>query len=202
MEIYAMKFSAFCLSILFMVTSYNIYAVDKNGKFAIKGVGNTSCEEFVAHTRNDRYQKFLYAGWINGYITAQNQHLKDNFDITSWENIETIGNYLVSHCEKHPKLSFFQAVTLLINEIYEDRIPEFKGANSIEKGADGGQIYAQTVARVQNSLKEKGLYDGKVNGKIDEVLISAVKAYKKEQGLVENGDLDQQVLFKLFRSEN
>ena len=196
-----MKFTIFYLSLLSMLMSYSAYAVDKNGKFAIKGVGNTSCAEFVDHTKNDRSQKLLFAGWINGYLTAQNQHLKDNFDVTSWESIETIGNYLVSHCKKHPKLSFFQAVTLLVNEIYEERIPEFKGANSIEKGVKGEQVYAQVVARVQQILKDKGQYDGKVNGKINEALSKAVTAYKKDHGLTANGELDQRVLFKLFREE-
>ncbi|MFT5923157.1 MAG: hypothetical protein ACI9LE_000131 [Paraglaciecola sp.] len=68
--------------------------LDRNGKYAIKGVGNASCDKYVKITKSDVPQKLLFAGWINGYMTIQNQHLKDTFDIVSWENIEPLGNYL------------------------------------------------------------------------------------------------------------
>ena len=50
------------------------FAIDKNGKFAVKGVGNASCETFRKAIENNESQKYLFAGWLNGYITGQNQH--------------------------------------------------------------------------------------------------------------------------------
>ena len=196
-----MKSIVFALSFAVLLLSHEVIALDKNGKFAIKGVGNISCREFVAHSKNDKSEKLLFAGWINGYLTAQNQHLKDNFDVTSWESIETLGNYLVGYCSKHEEVSFFQAVTLMVNTLHEERITEFKGASFIEKGVRGEQLYSQVVERVQRVLAEQGFYQGSVDGKINDPLKAAIINYKKKQGLTPTAELDQRILFKLLRQK-
>lgn len=177
----------------------NALALDRNGKYAIKGVGNASCDQYVKITETDDPQKFLFAGWINGYMTAHNQHLKDTFDIVSWENIETLGNYLRSHCKKNPNLSFFQATTQMLSELHEKRIVEFISATNMASGNQSQKSYIQVVQRVQKKLIELKLFKGADDGKMSAELVASLNVYRKAQGMLESDSLDQQVLHALLR---
>jgi len=187
-----------CAAVI-MGFSMSSVALDKNGKFAIKGIGNASCEKFVEVAGSDDPEKFLFAGWLNGYITAHNQHLKDNFDIISWENIETLGTYVRSHCAKNPTLSFFQATTQLLNEMYESRIVEFVGAENLASGKQALKTYRQVIQRVQKRLKDDGLYTGATDGVMTDSLQQAVNEFRVKNDLPSADYLDQRVLHALLR---
>ncbi len=183
------------------VLSFSANALDKNGKYAIKGVGNASCAQFVSLTKNDDPQKLLFAGWLNGYMTAHNQHLKDNFDVASWENIETLGNYLLKHCEKNPTLSFFQASTQMLSEMYPNRIEEFVGAENAASGKQTQKVYVQVIQRVQQRLTELSLYSGATDGKMTADLKLAIEKFRKANELPPHEFLDQQFLHLLLMSK-
>jgi hypothetical protein len=190
----------FCTMMLLSVVS-PLWALDKNGKFAIKGVGNVSCEQFVQIIENNDPQKFLFAGWLNGYITAHNQHLKDTFDIVSWEDVETLGTYVKGHCAKNPKISFFQATTQLLNEMNNERIVEYVGAENMALGDQSQKTYVQVVKRVQSALKEKGYYKGAEDGIVSEKLNTALNKFRQEHKLPAANYLDQMTLHTLFREK-
>lgn len=196
-----MKFNVILLFIITLVNTSNSWALDKNGKYAIKGVGNISCLEFIKMVDQDNPQKFLFAGWLNGYITSHNQHLKETFDIVSWENIETMGTYLRSHCKANPKLSFFQATTQMLNELYAQRIIEFIGAENLGTGNQSQKSYFQVVTRVQKRLKYLKIYDGEIDGRMNEKLIVAVDFFRNQQNIPHSDFLDQRVLHVLLRSK-
>jgi len=188
------------LTICMLITN-TAFATDVNGKFAIKGVGNASCKDYVKVLVEDERQKFLFAGWINGYITAHNQHLAETFDITSWENIETLGNYLREHCKKNPELSFFQATTQLVNQLHPDRIREFKGAENLTSGSQSLKSYIQVNQKVQKRLKELGFYEGEINGVMTPALIGGVNQFRAPLGWSEPLTLDQRTLHMLLRED-
>jgi hypothetical protein len=196
-----MRLTIALLFILALVVAPNTWALDKNGKYAIKGVGNVPCLDFVKMVDEDNPQKFLFAGWLNGYMTAHNQHLKDMFDIVSWENIETMGTYLRSHCLKNPELSFFQASTQMLNELYSQRIVEFVGAENLGSGNQSQKTYFQVVARVQKRLKELNLYDGAIDGRMSTKLTAAVDTFRDQKAIPHNNFLDQNVLHELLRAD-
>ncbi|MDU0353883.1 HdeA/HdeB family chaperone [Paraglaciecola aquimarina] len=194
-----MKFTKKYLALLTMAgITTHVLALDKNGQYAIKGVGNASCQQFVKVTRNDEPQKFLFAGWLNGYMTAHNQHLKDSFDIASWENVETLGNYLIGHCEKNPQLSFFQASTQMLSELYPKRIIEYVGAENASTGQQSQKIYIQVVQRVQHKLTELKYYSGAIDGKLNEQLKQAVAKFRIDKELPSQTFFDQQFLHALL----
>lgn len=176
------------------------FALDKQGKFAIKGVGNVSCKSFNALIENENsYEKFMFVGWMNGYITAHNQHLSDNFDVVSWETSETLAGYLVAHCHKNPQLSYFQAVTQLVNELYKDRIKEFvPDKNSLQKNSVE-QVYIVVVQRVQQKLTQLGYYSGKIDGLFSPECVAAITKFKQKNNLVSDKLLDQKTLFVLLK---
>lgn len=190
-------FPAF-LALATSVLTVNAFAVDSKGGFAIKGVGNAPCSTYRAMIESNDPQKYLFAGWLNGYITGQNQHWPETFDATSWENIETLSNYLYHHCGQNPSLSFFQVSTQLLNELYDKRITQFIGATDASSGNQSLKVYRQIIGRVQHELTDKGYYQGPTNGDMNEELSTAIIQFKKDNNIEAIQLLDQQFLHALL----
>lgn len=192
-----MKYSAFIL-LLFLFSGESI-AIDKNGKFAVKGVGNTSCETFREAIENNESQKYLFAGWLNGYITGQNQHWPETFDVSSWETVETLSNYIYHYCGKNQKLSYFQASTQMLNELFDNRVKEFVGAEEVNVNGATVNVYKQVVVEVQKSLLELGLFKGPTDGKLSEDLYQAIMIFNKNNDIDSKSYFDQRTLHTLLR---
>ncbi|MFQ5589006.1 MAG: peptidoglycan-binding protein [Nitrospiria bacterium] len=174
------------------------HAADKDGKFAIKGVGNSSCRNFLELSGQASLNKFLYAGWLNGYLTAQNQHLNKTFDLTSWETIHTLGEYLRNYCEKNLDKSFYIAVASMVNGLFDGRVQTFSPTEAFGAGKDGIKIYQYSLARAQSKLKKLGFYKGKVDGKNTDETQRAIKAFQKKKKFLDTGIPDQQTLHALL----
>lgn len=187
----------FLLIILLLSTAVS-HAADKDGKFAIKGVGNSSCRNFLELSEQASLNKFLYAGWINGYLTAQNQHLNVTFDLTSWETIHTLGEYLRNYCGKNPDKSFYIAAASMVNGLFENRVQTFSPTEAFGTGKDGILVYQYSLARAQSKLKKLGLYKGAIDGKNTEETQKAIMAFQKKKNLPDTGIPDQQTLHALL----
>ncbi|AXR05502.1 peptidoglycan-binding domain-containing protein [Salinimonas sediminis] len=188
------------LSLILIALTPAAFAMDKNEKFAIKGVGNTPCPTYVKMLQEDNPQKYLYAGWLNGYLTGQNQHLSDTFDVTSWRDIQTLGNYLYAYCKQHPQLSFFQASTQLINQLHNGRISEFNGAIKVSDNGQHYKLYSQVVEAVQQVLIQKGYFEGPPSSEVTEDLKNAIEAFQDDHDISEKMLFGQKTLNALFHA--
>lgn len=189
------------LSILLLFVSSNLMGKDNNGQYAIKGVGNVSCQQFNQLLQNpNEPQRYLFIGWLNGYITANNYHLPDTFDLVAWENSETLTSYLVAHCQKYPSISFFQATTQLTAQLFETRIDKLMSADGNLDKTLSMQLYYQVRVMLQQRLKNQGYYHGTVDGDIDAETVAALVAYKRTKGLPETKSVDQKTIFSLIRN--
>ncbi len=174
------------------------HAADNDGKFAIKGIGNTTCADFLAFSESESYNKFLYAGWINGYLTAQNQHLNATFDLSSWQTIHTLGEYLRNYCKKNPKNSFYIAVASMINGLHERRIQTSSPVKKIGTGNNAVLLYQESLVRAQKNLQRLGLYKGTAEGEISEGTKKAISKFQEQHKLPVTGIPDQQTLHLLL----
>lgn len=175
-------------------------AADQDGKYAIKGVGNSTCRQYLTETSNHTYNAFLFAGFLNGYMTAQNQHLKDTFDLSSWETIDTLAGYLAGYCEKHRDQSFFLAAASLVNALYPQRVRISSPVMEIGEKGKTVHLYDEVVKRIRSQLADAGLLKGSDGGQFDSATRDAIRAFQKKQGLEASGIPDQQTLHRLFRS--
>ena len=189
----------FYIALASVLTVSSVSAADTKGQFAIKGVGNATCRQYLVETGKSSPNSFLFAGWLNGYLTAQNQHLKDTFDITSWETINTLANFLGTYCQNNPDRSFYLAVTTMLSALYDQRIPAFSKVVTIGKGRQKIRVYEEVLKRAQNKLVELGYLKGKADGHFGPVTTEAFLAYQKKLKLEETGIPDQITLFKLLR---
>jgi len=186
----------FFFSLLF--TSFDAQAVDQNGKFAIKGVGNVTCERFLIELEARSHNSFLFAGWLNGYMTAHGQHMQETFDISSWEDTETLANYLANYCKEHPKRSYYVAVTSMIKALFPDRIQTFSKKTKVKGESKTVVLYTSVLKSAQKKLSEKGFYKGEADGAYGPATKEAFMAFQKNSKLPASGIPDQPTLHKLF----
>ncbi|GLR71203.1 hypothetical protein [Agaribacter marinus] len=186
------------ISMLIVLMSCQAIGADKNGQFAIKGVGNVGCKSYVSIIQSNNQQKYLFAGWLNGFITSHNQHLIDTFDLTSWENVETLGNYMYQHCILNTEKSFFQAATDMVTKLGTEKIDLYKSAVTFSANSKTYVVYDQVVMRMKQKLSDLNIFSGDINAEITTNFKDAVKTYAHNTDIEIESIFDQQLLFKMF----
>jgi len=196
-----MKLPLLFASALIFASSSLVSAADKEGKFAIKGIGNTSCAQFLSETKANTKSVYLYVGWMNGYLTAQNQHMKNNFDLTSWENIHTLGDYLRNYCKSRPRDSFYIAAASMAQGLKKDRVETFSPTIKINENQEAIILYVSSLRKMQKKFKELGIYKGGIDGKYGKGTKTAVIKFQEMNKLEPTGIPDQRTLHAVFRKK-
>jgi peptidoglycan hydrolase-like protein with peptidoglycan-binding domain len=60
-----------------------------------------------------------------------------------------------------------------------------------------GQESPQAIRQAQEQLKQQGLYNGRVDGKMGRETAEAISKFQQQNGLPQNSQLDQQTMAKL-----
>jgi hypothetical protein len=65
-------------------------AADADGNFVIKGAGTATCATLqkAKAARDERYASI--AGWLDGYLSAQNELRGATFDLAPWQQTELL----------------------------------------------------------------------------------------------------------------
>ncbi len=182
-----------------LCSATNTFAMDAQGSFAVKGVGLSKCSDFVAVAKGqDQGALARYVGWIGGFVTASNQHLKDNFDITPWQNMRTLTLALVNHCDKNADMRFGEAVVRMAGSLYKDRLTTKSELIAIEHEGKHHYVYKEPIRRTQAKLSELGLYSGDIDGDFNDATKTALMTFQTERKLKETGMPDQNTIFQLL----
>lgn len=174
-------------------------AADAKGQFAMKGAGFLTCQIYIAEREKRSEVYYLIAGWIEGFVSAHNRYVPDTFDITSFESTEMLLTVIHSHCKDHLEDRMFPVVNSMLNQLQADRIKSETELMTVTSGERKAPIYVETVRRIQENLKKRGLYKGAVDGKYTNATEAAVMAFQSDVGLEKTGFPDQVTLWKLFR---
>lgn len=108
-----------CTIVLALVLACPAFATDKNGNYAIWGVGNSSCVKYTtlrAANNDNEYRHYLM-----GYLTAYNHQTEETYSITNVMNMDEILIWLDGECELKGTSSFEQAIIELLLAHYEKR---------------------------------------------------------------------------------
>jgi len=108
-----------CSILLILFFAFPAFATDKNGNYAIWGVGSSSCIKYTtlraANDVND------YKGFIMGYLTSYNQQADATFSISGAMTMDDILTWLDGECELKPTSSFDQAIMEFILAHHDKR---------------------------------------------------------------------------------
>lgn len=186
-----------CVAAVLMALASAAGAADGEGNFAVKGVGTSTCRNYLdaRQTGGDAY--VLYGGYIGGYVTAYNQFQPQTFDVLPWHSVDTITRMLARFCDKSPDSLFAAVLSRLMKVIAEDRLARTSPAVRAG-GADAGvTLYVETLRRSQMKLARLGLYHGTPDGRYDEETRRALERFQETNELSITGVPDQVTLFLL-----
>ena len=178
----------------------NLYAADKNSYFAIEGAGIASCEKYRKARTNKTTDFYLFAGWLDGFVTATNSSTKNTYDFTPWQSIETLTSMVNSYCKKKPKDSFYKAVSLLIATLHKDRLLEQSNIISVKYNGKGAILYQVILEKIQQLLLSKGYYKGKIDGKFGNGTAKALVSFQKDNNITATGLPDQNTMYVIFKN--
>ena len=175
-----------------------LFAADEDGRFGIRGAGLLPCQHYLVERQQRSEVYRLVAGWIDGYITATNQHMTGTFDVASFESTELLTALLNEHCKANPDKVLFAVLEPLVVQLNKNRIASAQTKVQIAVGERSISVYPIVLKRIQQTLRESGFYQGQPTGHWDSDTQAALGLYQSSIDLEATGFPDQLTLWKLF----
>lgn len=186
-------FSSICIG------SVPVYAGDTAGNYYVRGFGSQSCARYVKERKAGSAAYVAFRTWANGYVTSYNQFAAETYDAAANFNISTVAAMLANYCRTNQKSNFVTAVYAVTRELHKYRIEKQSPEVQVSAGKRKFRVFTETIRRVQEVLKRKGLYKGRVDGKFGKGTSAAISAYQKKQKLSSTGLPDGPTLIAIYR---
>lgn len=201
MRVVPMKFVR-RLIILFaglLVLSAGAHAADSGGAYAIDGGGGASCKAFTESRKaGSNRANDLFAGWVDGYVSAANQNRADTFDLTPWQTTELLLVLLGRYCESYPDDRFEIAVNNMLTALNPQRLTARSDKLLVGGEGQGISIYRDVLKRAQASLAKHGFYSGPLDGNYTDETRKAFTAYQEKNALKPSGLPEAETLYRLL----
>ncbi len=175
------------------------FAASKAGDYAVKGIGSDRCADYVKAAEAKSPLLDVFAGWIEGHLTATNLYRPDTFDIAPWQATRLLMALIYAHCQNNPDQRLFAAVRNLEAVLAKSRLAAKSEVVEIDEG--GGKklaLYHEILKRAQQALIDRGFLEGRADGKFGPKTRAALEAFQEKEGLKKTGLPDQETLFKLL----
>ncbi len=169
------------------------------GAFALKGVGQASCQRFLDEREAQSSAYIRFVGWTHGYLSAYNQLSEATADIIPWQSAGLIDALLARYCKEHPEVQYARAVSALTVAWRPTRLKEASERIEVEAHGESVTLYKAILRRLQQSLADLGHYGGAIDGIYGPVTRKAIEAFQEANDLKMTGLPDQRTLYILFR---
>lgn len=175
-------------------------ATSAHGEFGVKGIGASDCATAVREYKGGTPNAMMYGGWLYGYLTAVNQATPDTFDLATWQDLNTLTNFVIEYCQKNPRTSFAQAVFNLTAALKPMRLTAASQPVRFTHNNKPFVMYGDVIKRMGEALKHKGYYNGTLPAQpaFTGEMARAVSRFQAGNQLPATGEPDQFTLFKLF----
>lgn len=172
------------------------------GTFSVRGAGLIDCATYLTEQQKQSPAYMMMGGWMDGYITGVNQYAPDTYDATSFESTELFAELVKNYCKDHPQVRLFAVMNSIVQQIWGRRITQPSPLVTVRLGEQHVQLYRETILRIQQQLREKGLLKSEPTGQFDAATVTALSEFQKTlKGYKASGFPDQATLFQLFAQE-
>ncbi|MEM7406363.1 MAG: peptidoglycan-binding protein [Pseudomonadota bacterium] len=182
-----------------LLVAWSAHARDKDGAFAVKGVGSLTCREFVTQHGQRGARLSNYVGWIDGFMTGINQHTPETFDLAPWQGGSLLAYAVAGYCRRAPEESFYKAVRGLAQTLYTNRLTDASDVLVASTADAQVFVYATVLTDVRSALIEMGHLAQPIDGAFDNETAAALRRFQRSKGLPESGLPDQQTLVEIYR---
>jgi len=174
------------------------HAADADGQSAIRGIGGKDCAAFVKAVAERTQDVYVFAGWLEGYISAVNRLQPNTFDALPWQSTNTLMALIDNHCTANPQEQLFGTVLRLLDFFSDQHLKSPSPRIDAAVGEKGIKLYQEIMRRAQEALARAGVYSGTADGLYGPRTRTAFEAYQEQLGLAKTGLPDQETLFRLF----
>ena len=175
-----------------------VLGADSAGRYAIDGAGGTTCQAYLDAREENAGDFRVYAGWVDGYVTAFNHFNSDTYDLTPWQTVELTLAKLARYCEGQPEERFVNALNLLGQLLYSQRLTDESEIIQARVGDQGTVIYKDMLPRIRTALEGAGYDPGPTADAFTRGLSSALRRFQRDKGLQPSGLPDQVTLNSLL----
>lgn len=102
------------------MTTATVHAADKDGNYAVWGMGNSSCNAYNNDRAEGKTDPYKY--YVMGYLTAYNVHQQETYSISGAQPMPDIMSWFDDFCTNNAIHSFESALVNYISENYPDRL--------------------------------------------------------------------------------
>lgn len=173
-------------------------AASADNQFAVKGIGIQTCAEFSKDYEARAQGAFIFAGWLDGYISAINRTQSGTFDAAPWQSVDVLLALINNHCADRPDERLFAVVHAMLGFFKEQSLAERSPAVEASAGDKTVTIYKEVLRRAQQKLVEAGVYAGAPDGAYGPKTKAAFEAFQERNNLPKTGLPDQQTLVRLL----
>lgn len=173
-------------------------ARDKDGAFAVKGVGNETCAALLEAFKDKKPGVEAYVNWLEGFLTGLNDATPSTYDTAPWQSPIILFELTARFCDQNREARLIQAAKAVEQVIRPFRLAQRSPVVDIKVGERTMRHYQDTIRRAQEILIKAGLLTGKADGAWGPRTQQAFEAYQERSGLKRTGVPDQETLFKLF----
>lgn len=174
-------------------------AADRNGEYAIKGVGLANCEQFTAARTEQSNVFWMFMGWLDGYLSAANRLSEDTFDLVAWESTDLLATVIDGHCKQNPQDQFEPVARSIVAQLAEERLRNRSKLVVARTDSGGLALYRDALRRAQQALSALKHYTGEPDGLYGPATRQALEDFQRANGLKVTGLPDQVTLWKLLR---
>lgn len=176
------------------------HAASARGEFGIKGIGASDCGSAVREYKGGTPNAMMYGGWLYGYLTAVNQATPNTFDLATWQDLNTLTNFVIEYCQKNPQTSFAQAVFNMTAALKPMRLTAAAQPVRFVHNNKPFIMYDEVIKKMGRALKDKGYYKGRLPDRpaFTGEMAQALGRFQASNKLPVTGEPDQFTLFKLF----
>jgi hypothetical protein len=179
------------------------FSADNAGQFAVRGAGGLSCSVWadIANGANQEQQRdgiLTFQSWLAGYITASNRLSPDTYDAMPYLDMVNVLAIVLNECRANPgELVEFTASRVLLAFSSARVVQESPLVTVPDAGAE--KTYRQsTIVLVQQKLIDRGLLSGRADGVPGAGTATALRAFQKQAGLPETGEISVDTVFRLL----
>jgi hypothetical protein len=110
------------LALVFLLAlSNSIYARDVGGDFAVLGIGQKTCADYLQARRAHGVGEQEYVAWLLGYASAFNLIVDNTYNILGSNDINDILGWLDRQCLTTPKEHFVNATAAMTEVLFPRR---------------------------------------------------------------------------------
>ncbi|MCS6879053.1 MAG: peptidoglycan-binding protein [Geminicoccaceae bacterium] len=183
---------------LVLSASGPLFARDKDGSFAVKGLGNETCGALMQAFKEKKPGVEAWINWLEGYLTGLNDATPQTYDIASWQSPVVLFELTARYCSQNESHRLIQAAKAIEDLIRPFKLAQRSPVVEIKVGDRTLKHYQETIRRAQELLIKQGFLQGKADGSWGPKTQAAFEAYQERSGLRKTGLPDQETLFKLF----